>query len=116
MTERLDLRAGLMVDTSPVNKNYYNPETPGMTKVEPTVGLSFRPIPQLSIDLGFMYVAGMGIDNASCQYADLLGTRERSVNLPQPACPSSRSKPSVSAQQEHSKPTTSSTPSSPRSA
>lgn len=73
VTNRFDVRAGLMVDTSPVNKNYYNPETPGMTKVEPTVGLSFRPIPSLSIDLGFMYVAGMGVDNASCQYADLLG-------------------------------------------
>ena len=28
LTERFDLRAGLMVDTSPVDKNYYNPETP----------------------------------------------------------------------------------------
>lgn len=73
VTNRFDVRAGLMVDTSPVNKNYYNPETPGMTKVEPTVGLSFRPISSLSIDLGFMYVAGMGVDNASCEYADLLG-------------------------------------------
>ena len=75
VTNRFDVRAGLMVDTSPVNKNYYNPETPGMTKVEPTVGLSFRPISSLSIDLGFMYVAGMGVDNASCEYADLLGGR-----------------------------------------
>lgn len=73
LTDRLDLRAGLMVDTSPVDKNYYNPETPGMTKIEPTVGLSFRPIPQLSVDLGFMYVAGMGIKNASCESPDLMG-------------------------------------------
>lgn len=75
VTDRFDVRAGLMVDTSPVNKHYYNPETPGMTKVEPTVGLSFRPIPRLSIDLGFMYVAGLGVDNASCEYADLLGAQ-----------------------------------------
>lgn len=73
LTDRLDLRAGLMVDTSPVDKNYYNPETPGMTKIEPTVGLSFRPIPQLSVDLGFMYVAGMGIKNTSCESPDLMG-------------------------------------------
>ena len=73
LTHRMDLRAGLMVDTSPVDKNFYNPETPGMTKVEPTVGFSFRPIPSLSIDLGFMYVAGCGIKNASCEYDDLLG-------------------------------------------
>lgn len=73
VTDRFDARLGLMVDTSPVNKNYYNPETPGMTKIEPTVGLSFRPLPELSIDLAFMYVAGLGVDNASCEYNDLLG-------------------------------------------
>lgn len=73
VTDRFDARLGLMVDTSPVNENYYNPETPGMTKIEPTVGLSFRPIPSLSIDLAFMYVAGLGVDNASCGYNDLLG-------------------------------------------
>jgi len=73
VTDRFDARLGLMIDTSPVNKNYYNPETPGMTKIEPTVGLSFRPTPRLSIDVAFMYVAGTGIDNASCEYDDLLG-------------------------------------------
>ena len=73
LTRRLDLRLGLMVDTTPVNSDNYNPETPGMTKVEPTCGLSFRPIPGLSIDLAFMYVAGLGADNVSCTYDDLLG-------------------------------------------
>ena len=73
VTDRFDARLGLMIYTSPVNAKYYNPETPGMTKIEPTVGLSFRPIPSLSIDLAFMYVAGLGIDNASCEYNDLLG-------------------------------------------
>ncbi len=73
VTNRLDARLGLMIDTSPVNKNFYNPETPGMTKIEPTIGLSFRPIPSLSIDLGFMYVHGTGIKNATCEYKDLLG-------------------------------------------
>ena len=73
LTDRLDARLGLMVDTSPVDKQYFNPETPGMTKIEPTVGLSFRPIPNLSVDLGFMYVAGCGVKGASCEYADLLG-------------------------------------------
>lgn len=72
-TKRLDGRLGLMIDTSPVNKNYYNPETPGMTKIEPTIGFSFRPVSSLSIDFGFMYVAGVGVDNATCTYPDLLG-------------------------------------------
>ena len=72
LTNRMDLRAGLMVDCTPVNKNYYNPETPGMTKIEPTVGFSFRPIERLSVDIAFMYIQGLGEDNAKCSYQDLL--------------------------------------------
>lgn len=72
LTDRFDLRAGLMIDTTPVNKNYYNPETPGMTKIEPTVGFSFRPIERLSIDFSFMYIAGTGEDDSKCTYMDLL--------------------------------------------
>ncbi len=72
MTERLDLRAGLMVDCSPCNNELYNPETPGTTKIEPSVGLSFRPLKGLSIDVAFMYVHGIKVENASCGYDDLL--------------------------------------------
>lgn len=72
LTHRMDLRAGLMIDCTPVNRDFYNPETPGMTKIEPTVGFSFRPIERLSIDLAFMYIQGLGEDNAKCSYQDLL--------------------------------------------
>lgn len=72
LTSRLDVRAGLIVDLSPVDKNFYNPETPGMTKVEPSVGLSFRPTTNFSIDLSFLYVGGLGRDGAKCEYNDLL--------------------------------------------
>lgn len=82
LTNRFDLRAGLMVDTTPVNSSYYNPETPGMTKIEPSVGFSFRPIPSLSIDLGVMYVAGLGEDNAKCEYTDLLAAQMPQLGLP----------------------------------
>lgn len=80
LTNRFDVRLGLMVDTTPVNDNYYNPETPGMTKIEPTAGFSFRPTPSLSIDLAFMYVAGLGADKVSCEYSDLLGKQILSQN------------------------------------
>lgn len=80
LTNRFDVRLGLMVDTTPVNDKYYNPETPGMTKIEPTAGFSFRPTPSLSIDLAFMYVAGLGADNVSCEYSDLLGKQILSQN------------------------------------
>ena len=63
-TQRLDLRAGMMLDFSPCDKDFYNPETPGMTKVEPTVGLTFRPIPNLGINAAFLYIAGIGVDGA----------------------------------------------------
>lgn len=72
VTDRFDVRAGMMFDTTPVNSDYYNPETPGMTKISPTVGFSFRPTSGLSIDLAFMYVAGLGVDNAKCTYKDLV--------------------------------------------
>lgn len=64
-TKRFDVRAGLMVDFSPCDKEYYNPETPGMTKIEPTVGFTFRPTSWLGVNLGVMYVAGLGVDNAT---------------------------------------------------
>ncbi|MDE7159588.1 MAG: TonB-dependent receptor [Muribaculaceae bacterium] len=74
LTPRFDLRCGLMVDTSPVSASHYNPETPGMTKINPSVGFSFRPIDAISIDASFLYVAGLGADNRSCTYPDILLT------------------------------------------
>lgn len=72
VTDRLDLRAGMMIDTTPVNKKHYNPETPGMTKIEPSIGLSFSPVKNFSIDASLLYVAGLGENNASISYDDLL--------------------------------------------
>lgn len=72
LTERFDVRAGLMVDTTPVNMSHYNPETPGATKIEPAVGFSFSPIKNFSIDASLLYVAGLKRDNASCSYTDVL--------------------------------------------
>ena len=54
----------------------------GMTKIEPTVGLSFRPIDGFSIDFAFMYIAGVGLDNASCTYPDLLAAKFPALGLP----------------------------------
>lgn len=81
LTNRFDVRAGVMLDTTPVNDRHYNPETPGMTKIEPSAGFSFRPIQQLSIDLGLMYVAGLGKKNATCEYTDLLAAQYPQLGL-----------------------------------
>lgn len=82
LTPRLDLRAGMMVDLTPVNKEHFNPETPGMTRLGPSAGLTFRPIPRLGIDVSFMYVAGLGRKDASCTYPDLLAARMPVLGLP----------------------------------
>lgn len=80
ITNRFDVRVGLILDLTPVNKDYYNPETPGMTKIEPSVGLSFRPLRNLSIDFSMLYVAGLGEDNAGCDYIDFLLAQSGSGN------------------------------------
>lgn len=80
MTQRLDLRAGMMIDCSPCNVDHYNPETPGMTKIEPSVGLSFRPVKGLSVDIAFMYVKGLGTKRGTGSYDDILA-RSFNANL-----------------------------------
>lgn len=80
LTNRFDLRAGCYIDTTPVDDNHYNPETPGMTRVCPSVGFSFRPIERVSIDLAFTYVAGLGADNKNCEYTDLVAAQQYAQN------------------------------------
>lgn len=82
LTPRLDLRAGMIVDLTPVNKEHFNPETPGMTRLGPSAGLTFRPLPRLGIDVSFMYVAGLGRKDASCTYPDLLAASMPVLGLP----------------------------------
>lgn len=79
VTERFTARAGLLVDTTPIDNNHYNPETPGMTRVNPSVGLSFSPVKNFNIDASFMYVIGCGIDSGKCTYEDLMA---KSLGLP----------------------------------
>lgn len=72
VTRRLDLRCGLMIDTNPCDRNHYNPETPGQLRIEPSVGFSFRPIRNLSVDFAFMYVHGCGTKNATGEYENFV--------------------------------------------
>lgn len=82
LTPRMDIRAGLMIDTTPVNNDYYNPETPGQTRIEPSVGFSFRPVRQLSIDVAMMYVHGCGAKNARGEYEDFIAKNYPQLGLP----------------------------------
>ena len=73
LTERLDLRAGVYFDQSPVKEMNYNPETPGMNKIGTSIGASFRPLERLSIDLSLLYIAGLSRDG-SYTYKTIVGT------------------------------------------
>ncbi len=76
LTDRFDVRAGFIVDTTPVDENYFNPETPGMTRIEPCAGFSFRPTQRVSIDLAFTYVAGIARDGSNSYKNFLTGQDE----------------------------------------
>ncbi len=49
-------RMGMYVDESPVRSDYMNPETPSMTKVAYTCGLTINPTKFMSLDLAYGYV------------------------------------------------------------
>ncbi len=57
MRDWVKLRAGIYVDESPVRSDFFNPETPSMTKVTYTCGVSLRPTKCLSIDMAYNYVS-----------------------------------------------------------
>lgn len=52
----LTARMGMYVDESPVSSDYLNPETPSMTKLAYTAGITFRPTKWMNIDLAYGYV------------------------------------------------------------
>lgn len=64
LTDRFDLRAGVYFDQSPIRKDNYNPETPGMNKIGTSVGFSFRPFTGFSIDFSALYIAGLSRDGS----------------------------------------------------
>jgi len=57
-SEKLDLRAGVYYDMTPVQDGYLTPETPDVNKIGITAGLSYRPISNLSIDASFLFIEG----------------------------------------------------------
>ncbi len=59
VSPRWDLRAGVYFDQTPVQDNYYNPETPGMSKVGTSVGFSYEAFSGFSIDFSALYIAGI---------------------------------------------------------
>jgi long-chain fatty acid transport protein len=60
--DNLALRLGFIYDMTPVDKSYYGPETPASDKISLTAGLTYQPLKNLAIDLGFQYLNGITIN------------------------------------------------------
>lgn len=52
----LTARMGIYADESPVSSDYLNPETPSMTKLAFTAGVTLRPARFMAVDLAYGYV------------------------------------------------------------
>ena len=50
-------RQGIYYDESPVDSNYLNPETPSMTKISYSLGMSFRLAACAALDVAYCYVS-----------------------------------------------------------
>ena len=80
LAEHWDLRAGTYFDQTPVNKDYYNPETPGMNKIGAAVGFTYRPFEGFGIDFAATYIHGLGnegsypLDNKGNRFAGEYGS------------------------------------------
>ncbi|MBK6347793.1 MAG: outer membrane protein transport protein [Bacteroidales bacterium] len=62
INDKFAIRAGGYYDPSPVNEEYFSPETPSLNNLGLTAGLSYKPVEKLSIDLSFLYIMGAEAD------------------------------------------------------
>jgi len=63
--EQLDARLGAYYDQTPVDDDYLTPESPSTNKLGLTLGASYRPISNLSIDASFLYATSLGDRDAT---------------------------------------------------
>lgn len=59
VNESLFARAGAYFDPSPVNDQYFSPETPSLDNLAFTGGISYLPSRNLSIDLSLLFIIGL---------------------------------------------------------
>ncbi len=76
----LTARAGIYYDQSPVQDEYFTPETPSMDKLGYTCGVSLRPCSNFSIDLAYAYLIPASYDRTST-YSGLSGTYRAVANI-----------------------------------
>ncbi len=64
LNDKLTLRAGGYYDPTPTNEKYFNPETISLNTTGLTLGLSYQPIENLSIDLSYLHLFGQEAEKA----------------------------------------------------
>jgi len=58
-TDKLDVRAGFYYDQSPVQDEFFSPETPNSDNIGLTLGASFYATERFGIDASFLYIVGL---------------------------------------------------------
>ncbi len=58
ISDKLTVRAGAYYDTSPVNDEYFNPETVSMNTLGLSAGITYSPTPNLDIDISYLNLTG----------------------------------------------------------
>lgn len=79
--DKLDLRIGGYYDPSPVNEEYFSPETPSLNSLGLTAGLSWYPVENFSVDLSFLYINGFKGDR-SYKPENFTGTFKAQTYIP----------------------------------
>ncbi len=83
--ENFTVRIGTYYDGSPVKDEYLSPETPSVSKIAGTCGLSYRLFDTLSVDLAYAYLGSAGgvRENCSCttDYGLIAGDYKATANI-----------------------------------
>ncbi len=77
----ITLRAGGYYDPSPVSNSYLNPQTPSLTEIGVTGGLSVYPFKGFSVDASFLYLMG-GKRSGTYSPDNFAGTYRTGFSIP----------------------------------
>jgi len=67
LIDQLDVRLGVYYDESPVDDKYLTPEYPSTDKLGLTTGVSYRPMPGLSIDASLLFATSLSNRSATSE-------------------------------------------------
>jgi long-chain fatty acid transport protein len=81
LCKKLLVRAGAYFDNTPVQKEYFSPETPDSDRIGLSAGLSLMPTERLSIDASFVYINQLKRD-ATFAPANFGGTYKSVAYIP----------------------------------